>query len=471
MTLHLHDTETRALREFTPLVPGHVSVYLCGATVQGEPHIGHVRSGVAFDVLRRWLLAHDYDVAFVRNVTDIDDKILNKARDAGRPWWEWAATYERSFTWAYDRLGVLPPSAEPRATGHITQMVQMIERLIERGHAYADSCGDVYFDVQSFPSYGALSGHKLDDVHQGESVAEGKRDPRDFTLWKGAKPGEPSWPTPWGPGRPGWHLECSAMAETYLGPDFDIHCGGLDLVFPHHENERAQSMAAGDGFSRYWLHNGWVTMGGEKMSKSLGNVLSVPNVLKKVRPQELRFYLGGAHYRSMLEYSDTALETAAVTYRGIEGFVRRAVERAGDVPMGKWTAGFAAALDDDLGVPKALAEIHATVTLGNTALESGDLPAAVEHAGSVRAMLDILGVDPLDPHWSSDSGSDAAALGALGVLVEAELQRRATAKATKDWAVADEIRDRLAQAGVDVTDTPNGPEWSLGTSKTDEAGL
>ncbi|MBY4130831.1 cysteine--tRNA ligase [Rhodococcus fascians] len=471
MTLHLHDTETRALREFTPLVPGHASVYLCGATVQGEPHIGHVRSGVAFDVLRRWLLAHDYDVAFVRNVTDIDDKILNKARDAGRPWWEWAATYERSFTWAYDRLGVLPPSAEPRATGHITQMVQMIERLIEGGHAYADPCGDVYFDVRSFPSYGALSGHKLDDVHQGESVAEGKRDPRDFTLWKGAKPGEPSWPTPWGPGRPGWHLECSAMAETYLGADFDIHCGGLDLVFPHHENERAQSMAAGDGFSRYWLHNGWVTLGGEKMSKSLGNVLSVPNVLKKVRPQELRFYLGGAHYRSMLEYSDTALETAAVTYRGIEGFVRRAVERAGEVPMGKWTAGFAAALDDDLGVPKALAEIHATVTLGNTALESGDLPATVEHAGSVRAMLDILGVDPLDPHWSADSGSDAAALGALGVLVEAELERRATAKATKDWAVADEIRDRLAKAGVDVTDTPNGPEWSLGTSKTDEAGL
>ncbi len=471
MTLHLHDTETRALREFTPLVPGHASVYLCGATVQGEPHIGHVRSGVAFDVLRRWLLAHDYDVAFVRNVTDIDDKILNKARDAGRPWWEWAATYERSFTWAYDRLGVLPPSAEPRATGHITQMVQMIERLIERGHAYADECGDVYFDVQSFPSYGALSGHKLDDVHQGESVAEGKRDPRDFTLWKGAKPGEPSWPTPWGPGRPGWHLECSAMAETYLGADFDIHCGGLDLVFPHHENERAQSMAAGDGFSRYWLHNGWVTMGGEKMSKSLGNVLSVPNVLKKVRPQELRFYLGGAHYRSMLEYSDTALETAAVTYRGIEGFVRRAVERAGEVPMGKWTAGFAAALDDDLGVPKALAEIHATVTLGNTALESGDLTAAVEYAGSVRAMLDILGVDPLDPHWAGDSGSDAAALGALGVLVDAELERRATAKATKDWTAADEIRTRLAKAGVDVTDTPNGPEWSLGTSKTDEAGL
>ncbi|AYJ52241.1 cysteine--tRNA ligase [Rhodococcus sp. P1Y] len=470
MTLHLYDTETRALREFSPLVPGHASVYLCGATVQGEPHIGHVRSGVAFDVLRRWLLAHDYDVAFIRNVTDIDDKILNKARDAGRPWWEWAATFERSFTWAYDKLGVLPPSAEPRATGHITQMVELIERLIASGHAYAAE-GDVYFDVVSFPDYGALSGHKLDDVHQGESVGAGKRDPRDFTLWKAAKPGEPSWPTPWGRGRPGWHLECSAMCEAYLGPDFDIHCGGLDLVFPHHENERAQSKAAGDGFSRYWLHNGWVTMGGEKMSKSLGNVLSVPNVLKSVRPQELRYYLGSAHYRSMLEYSDNALQTAAVTYRGIEGFVKRTVERAGEVPLGTWTEDFAAALNDDLGVPKALAAVHATVKTGNSALESGDLSGAVEQASKVRAMLSILGVDPLDPHWAADSGDNDAVVGALGVLVDAELQRRAQAKVDKDWAAADAIRDRLAKAGIDVTDTPNGPEWSVGaTSGTDEAG-
>jgi cysteinyl-tRNA synthetase len=461
VTLHLYDTETRALREFSPLVPGHVSVYLCGATVQGEPHIGHVRSGVAFDVLRRWLSAQDYDVAFIRNVTDIDDKILNKARDAGRPWWEWAATYERSFTWAYDKLAVLPPSAEPRATGHVTQMVELIERLIESGHAYAAE-GDVYFDVVSFPDYGALSGHKLDDVHQGESAALGKRDPRDFTLWKAAKPGEPSWPTPWGRGRPGWHLECSAMCKAYLGPDFDIHCGGLDLVFPHHENERAQSKAAGDGFSRYWLHNGWVTMGGEKMSKSLGNVLSVPNVLKSVRPQELRYYLGSAHYRSMLEYSDTALETAAVTYRGIEGFVNRTVERAGEVPLGTWTDDFADALNDDLGVPKALAAVHATVKAGNNALE---------RASKVRAMLSILGVDPLDPHWAADSGDNDAVVGALGVLVDAELQRRAQAKIDKDWPTADAIRDRLAKAGVDVTDTPNGPVWSVGaTSSTDEAG-
>ncbi|SEK45068.1 cysteine--tRNA ligase [Rhodococcus maanshanensis] len=469
MTLRLFDTETRALRDFVPLAPGHASIYLCGATVQGEPHIGHVRSGVAFDVLRRWLLAHDYDVAFIRNVTDIDDKILNKAADAGRPWWEWAATYERAFDWAYDRLGVLPPSAEPRATGHVTQMVEMMQRLIDAGHAYA-AAGDVYFDVRSYQQYGALSGHKLDDVHQGESAAEGKRDPRDFTLWKAEKPGEPSWPTPWGRGRPGWHLECSAMAEAYLGAEFDIHCGGLDLVFPHHENELAQSRAAGDGFARYWLHNGWVTMGGEKMSKSLGNVLSVPNVLKKVRPQELRYYLGGAHYRSMLEYSDHALEVAAESYRGLEAFILKTRERAGEIPVGKWTEGFAAALDDDLAVPKALAEIHGSKTEGNKALDAGDLTAALEIAGQVRAMMGILGVDPLDPHWAADADDGSAAHAALDVLVRANLDARQKAKTDKDWAAADEIRDRLAAAGVEVTDTPNGPEWSLKTNHN-EAGL
>lgn len=468
MTLRLFDTEARALRDFVPLAPGRASIYLCGATVQGEPHIGHVRSGVAFDVLRRWLLAHGYDVAFVRNITDIDDKILNKAKDAGRPWWEWATTYERSFTWAYDQLGVLPPSVEPRATGHVTQMVELMQRLIDAGHAYA-AAGDVYFDVLSWKNYGALSGHKLEDVHQGESAAEGKRDPRDFTLWKAEKPGEPAWPTPWGRGRPGWHLECSAMAGTYLGSEFDIHCGGLDLVFPHHENELAQSRAVGDGFARYWLHNGWVTMGGEKMSKSLGNVLSVPNVLKKVRPQELRFYLGGAHYRSMLEYSDHALAAAAETYRGIEAFVLKTAERAGDVPIGTWTEAFAAALDDDLGVPKALAEIHGRQREGNRALAAGDLDTAVQIAGQVRAMTGILGVDPLDPHWASESSDASAAHDALDVLVRATLEARQQAKAEKDWAAADAIRDRLAAAGIAVTDTPDGPEWSLDKNRN-EAG-
>ncbi|WP_068149218.1 cysteine--tRNA ligase [Rhodococcoides corynebacterioides] len=460
MTLRLYDTATRAVRDFVPLADGHASVYLCGATVQGHPHIGHVRSGVAFDVLRRWLTATGFDVAFVRNVTDIDDKILAKAAAAGRPWWEWAATFERSFTSAYDALGVLPPSAEPRATGHVTQMVELIQRLIDAGHAYA-AAGDVYFDVQSYAAYGALSGHKLDDVHQGESVAEGKRDPRDFTLWKAAKPGEPSWPTPWGPGRPGWHLECSAMAEAYLGRAFDIHCGGLDLVFPHHENELAQSRGAGSDFAQYWLHNGWVTMSGEKMSKSLGNVVSIPTMLESVRPQELRYYLGSAHYRSMLEYSFEALQEAASAYRSVEAFVTRTAERAGDVPVGTWTDAFAEALDDDLAVPRALAEIHRLRREGNTALAAGDLPAAVAAASSVRAMAAVLGVDPLDPHWRGSSTDTSAEHAALGALVADDLDLRATAKAAKDWATADRIRDRLAGAGVQITDTPDGPEWSI----------
>lgn len=467
MTLRLFDTDTRTVREFAPLVPGRASVYLCGATVQGEPHIGHVRSGVAFDVLRRWLLAHDYDVWFIRNVTDIEDKILTKAAEAGRPWWEWAATHERAFDRAYERLGVLPPSAEPRATGHITQMVEMMQRLIDRGHAYA-SAGNVYFDVVSYPEYGKLSGHKLDDVHQGESAGEGKRDPRDFTLWKAAKPGEPTWPSPWGPGRPGWHLECSAMAEFYLGAEFDIHCGGMDLVFPHHENEIAQSKGAGDGFARYWLHNGWVTMGGEKMSKSLGNVLSVPNVLRKVRAVELRFYLGSAHYRSMLEYSDKALYDAAQSYQRIEAFVNRVFDRAGEIPVGKWPDAFAAALDDDLAVPKALAEIHRVVHEGNKALEAGAIDSACDLAGQVRAMLGVLGVDPFDPHWYAPSDSSAA-LSALDVLVGAELDRRQQARATKDWPTADAVRERLQAAGIEVTDTADGPEWALGAPQPGKA--
>ncbi|MEU6564464.1 cysteine--tRNA ligase [Nocardia nova] len=459
MTLRLFDTETRTLRDFTPLVPGHASVYLCGATVQGEPHIGHVRSGVAFDVLRRWLAANGYDVAFVRNVTDIDDKILTKAAAAGRPWWEWAATHERAFDRAYEALGVLPPSVEPRATGHITQMVDLMRRLIDRGHAYAAD-GNVYFDVRSYPAYGELSGHRIEDVQQGESAGSGKRDPRDFTLWKAAKPGEPTWPSPWGPGRPGWHLECSAMAEFYLGAEFDIHCGGMDLVFPHHENEIAQSRAAGDGFARTWLHNGWVTLGGEKMSKSLGNTLSVPNVLTRVRAVELRFYLGSAHYASMLEYSDQALSDAAQTYQRLEAFVQRTVERVGEVAVGKWTDTFAEALDDNLAIPKALAEIHRVVHEGNRALEAGAGEAAREAAGQVRAMLAILGVDPLDPHWAAPSDSSAAE-SALDVLVRAELERRQQARSEKDWAAADAVRDRLGAAGIEVVDTAGGSDWSL----------
>ncbi len=453
------------MRDFTPLRSGQVSIYLCGATVQGVPHIGHVRSGVAFDVLRRWLSVRGDDVLFVRNVTDIDDKILRKAAEHGRPWWEWAATHERAFDDAYAALGVLPPSISPRATGHVTQMVQLMQRLLDGGHAYAAD-GDVYFDVASFPGYGALSRQKLADVHQGESVATGKRDPRDFTLWKAAKPGEPSWPTPWGPGRPGWHLECSAMARAYLGAEFDIHCGGMDLVFPHHENELAQSRAAGDGFASYWLHNGWVTMGGEKMSKSLGNVLAVPEVLKRVRPQELRYYLGGAHYRSMLEFSEPALQESAAGYRRCESFVHRVHERVGTPERGLLCAEFVAAMDDDLGVPAALAAVHGCVREGNSALEAGEHQAAIGAAGSVRAMLDVLGLDPLDPHWASRDASPAVQQ-ALDVLVGAELERRQHARAARDFATADEVRDRLAAAGVEVTDTPDGPQWSIDEQEED----
>ena len=386
VTLRIYDTATRTLRDFEPVRAGHASVYLCGATVQTVPHIGHIRSGVAFDILRNWLEAHGLDVAFVRNVTNIDDKILTKAADNGRPWWEWAATHERAFQWAYDQLGVRPPSIEPRATGHITEMVEYMRRIIDNGHGYAAD-GNVYMQPTSLPDYGHLSGQKLDELDQGESAGTGKRDPRDFTMWKAAKPGEPSWPTPWGDGRPGWHIECTAMATKYLGAEFDIHCGGLDLQFPHHENEIAQAHAAGDPFARYWMHNGWVTMSGEKMSKSLGNVLSIPNVLTKVRPVELRYYLGSAHYRSMLEYSEASLQEAAAGYRRIESFLHRVVElNAGEIEKGEVTGAFTAAMDDDLGVPAALAEVHNAVRAGNSALDKGDTAEATAIAGQVRAM-------------------------------------------------------------------------------------
>ena len=436
-------------------------MYLCGATVQTVPHIGHIRSGVAFDILRNWLEAHGLDVAFVRNVTNIDDKILTKAADNGRPWWEWAATHERAFQWAYDQLGVRPPSIEPRATGHITEMVEYMRRIIDNGHGYAAD-GNVYMQPTSLPDYGHLSGQKLDELDQGESAGTGKRDPRDFTMWKAAKPGEPSWPTPWGDGRPGWHIECTAMATKYLGAEFDIHCGGLDLQFPHHENEIAQAHAAGDPFARYWMHNGWVTMSGEKMSKSLGNVLSIPNVLTKVRPVELRYYLGSAHYRSMLEYSEASLQEAAAGYRRIESFLHRVVElNAGEIEKGEVTDAFTAAMDDDLGVPAALAEVHNAVRAGNSAVDKGDTAEATAIAGQVRAMTAILGVDPYAPQWRDRDQSNDAALAALDVLIADALRRRELARADKDWATADQVRDQLNAAGIDIVDTADGAKWSL----------
>ncbi|MDT7591225.1 MAG: cysteinyl-tRNA synthetase, partial [Pseudonocardiales bacterium] len=445
MSLRLYDTATRSEREFVPLRAGAASIYVCGATVQGMPHIGHVRSGLNYDVMRRWLGRGGLDVTLVRNVTDIDDKILNKAAEAGRPWWGWAATHERAFDAAYLALGCLPPSIGPRATGHVPQMIELMDRLISSGHAYAAG-GDVYFDVRSYPDYGALSGQRPDEMQQGESACGSKRAANDFTLWKAAKPGEPAWPTPWGPGRPGWHLECSAMASMYLGPEFDIHGGGLDLVFPHHENERAQSRAVGDGFARYWTHNAWVTLGGDKMSKSLGNTLSIDVLLQRVRGAELRYYLVAPHYRSMIEYSDAALSEAVAAYRRIEAFLHRVRERIG-VPTlsdGVLPAEFVDALDNDLGTPGAVAAIHTVVREGNAALDSGDRAVAAAAAASVRAMTDVLGLDPLGEQWRHQQGAAEGAAGvALSSLVEDLLVQRAEARAQRDFTTADAIRDRL----------------------------
>jgi cysteinyl-tRNA synthetase len=460
VSLHLYDTATRSQREFHPVRSGTASIYVCGATVQGVPHIGHVRSVLNFDVLRRWLAHGGLDVTLVRNVTDIDDKILTRSTDAGRPWWEWAFTHEREFEWAYTTLGCLPPAIAPRATGHVTQMVELIRRLIDGGHAYAAG-GDVYFSVSSFADYGGLSHQKPDEMQQGEQPAAGKRDPRDFTLWKAAKPGEPSWPTPWGRGRPGWHLECSAMATAYLGPEFDIHGGGIDLVFPHHENERAQSNAVGDPFARYWLHNAWVTLSDEKMSKSLGNVVSIPEMLKLVRPVDLRYYLIGPHYQSNIEYSKAALDDAVAAYHRIESFVRRVTQRTGTVEPGVLCADFTAAMDDNVGTPAALAAVHTTVREGNTALDAGDDAAARGAAASVRAMTAVLGVDPLDESWAEAPGADSASRTALGALVGHLLAQRQEARAAKDFAAADVLRDRLLAAGIAVEDTSDGPQWTI----------
>ncbi|MCZ2803958.1 cysteine--tRNA ligase [Modestobacter sp. VKM Ac-2983] len=465
MSLRLYDTAARAVRDFTPLRAGRVSMYVCGLTVQGPPHIGHVRFAIAFDVLRRWLLHQGNEVTYVRNVTDVDDKILSKAAAAGVPWWAWAYENERAATRAYDVLGTLPPSYEPRATGHVPEMVELIERLIAGGHAY-DVDGDVYFDVRSFPGYGELTGQKLGDLQPAADTEtdERKRDPRDFALWKSAKDGDPataSWPTPWGRGRPGWHLECSAMAEKYLGPEFDVHGGGLDLRFPHHENERAQSQAAGDGFARYWLHNGWVTMGGEKMSKSLGNTALVDEVVQRVRPVELRYYLVAPHYRSTIEFTEPALEEAGVAYRRLESFVRRAAEVVGE-GAGKpvLPAEFTAALDDDLSTPAAVAVVHEFVTQGNSALAADDAEALAAALGAVRAMLGVLGLDPLDPQWA-DAGGDRRLAEATDGLVALALEQRTAARARKDYASADAIRNQLGALGVQVEDTPQGTRWEL----------
>ena len=454
-SLNLYDTKSRKVSSFNPIKKGEVGIYLCGATVQAPPHIGHIRSGVNFDILRRWLITSGYKVTFIRNVTDIDDKIIHKAGHEEITWWQVAAKYERAFTDAYNKLNVLPPTYEPRATGHITQMIELIEKLIENGSAYAPGNGDDYLEVKKVKDYLSLSNQKLDDLLVADDAdLKFKKDPKDFALWKAAKKGEPSWPTPWGDGRPGWHIECSAMAHAYLGESFDIHGGGLDLIFPHHENEIAQSNAAGFGFANIWMHNAWVTTSGEKMSKSLGNSLQVNEILKKVRGIELRWYLGSAHYRSMLEFSFEALAESATAFRRIEAFLSRAESILGKEAELLIADEFAKAMNDDLAVPQALAFIAESMRIGNSAAE--DKKIIAKTAGEIRGALSVLGCDPKDEAFAATQSNNDAIDG----LIKLALEQREAARLRKDFVAADQIRDQISSLGITVEDTTNGPRWS-----------
>lgn len=499
--MKIYDSATHQVRDFEPLHPGKVGLYLCGPTVQGSPHLGHMRAALDFDVLVRWLKRSGFDVTYVRNVTDIDDKILKKSRETGVAWWALAAHYEREFNWAYRVLNTLPPDVTPHATAHIPSQIALVERLLQRGHAYADSAGNVYFSVTSLPQYGELTNQRLTDLattedeSQVDAVTEaGKRDPRDFALWKSAKPEEPAdaaWDAPWGRGRPGWHLECSAMSQAYLGDTFDIHGGGLDLRFPHHENEQAQSRGAGWGFARYWMHNAWLTLKGEKMSKSVGNVVGVRRLLQRYPAPVVRLAVVATHYRTNLEFSEETLESAAGTWKKFSEFCRSHVSasapaavpprnvfgdeepdlsRRQELAKVELPQDFVQAMNEDLNVPGALPALHRAVKLGNTALAQADTAQAASHALQLRAMLDVLGLDPLDPAWGTESeGSaiagaksadqeDSASEEALKCLITALLERRGAAKAEKNWQQADEIRDLLDSCGLPVTDTPNGPQ-------------
>lgn len=475
MTIRLYDTRSASLVDLEPREAGKVGIYVCGPTVQSAPHIGHLRSALVYDIWRRWLAYRGLDVTLVRNVTDIDDKILNQTVDAAsagstEQWWALAYRIELEFTAGYDQLGILPPTYEPRATANISEMRELIASLIERGHAYAaaDESGDVYFDTQSWPQYGELTRQKLDDmVAASDAGPRAKRNPGDFALWKGSKPAEPetaSWPSPWGNGRPGWHIECTGMSRRYLGSSFDIHGGGLDLRFPHHENELAQSSALGDEFAKYWVHNGMVNVNGQKMSKSLGNSVLARDLLDAARPIVVRYLLGAAHYRSTIDYSDGSLDEAAAAFERLEVFIERAARRLRDTRFDVANTDnvpqtFSEAMDDDLAVPQALAVVHDTIRAGNAALDDGDLAAVAIARSQVVAMAQVLGINPLDPRWGSERSEPAVA--ALSALVEKLIEDRNTARTSKDFAVADRIRDELSAAGISVEDDSTGSHWSL----------
>lgn len=471
MSLSLFDSKAQAVRAFTPIVPGQVGIYLCGPTVQGAPHVGHLRSALVYDQLRRWLSVRGHNVTLVRNVTDIDDKVLENAKTSGEQWWALAYRYEIEFNRAYAALGILPPTYEPRATAAIPEMLEIIQRLIDNGYAYVaeDGSANVYFAAGKWAKYGELTNQKITDMDIAEDAdPRGKREPHDFALWKAHKKGEPetaAWHSPFGTGRPGWHIECSAMSTKYLGTHFDIHGGGLDLRFPHHENELAQSSAAGDEFANYWLHNGLVNVSGTKMSKSLGNSVFASDLLSAGRGIAVRYYLGSAHYRSVLDYHEGVLDEAESAVSRIETFIDRASRRLAEtkflrsVPqdlMQALPSDFVSAMDDDLAMPAALATLHETVRAGNSSLDSEDLAAAADALVAVQAMAEVLGINPAS--WSAAASNNDGALDSLVVSLIAE---RDAARAAKDFARSDAIRDQLKASGIVLEDAADGTHWSV----------
>jgi cysteinyl-tRNA synthetase len=465
--VQVYNTLGRALQPFETRDAGVVGMYVCGPTVQSAPHVGHGRQAVAFDVIRRYLEWRGYAVRYVANVTDIEDKIIAAAAEQGVSTTEVAERARAQFDTAYNRLGVRPYDAITFATEHIPDMIDMITALIERDHAYA-SGGDVYFSVRSLPTYGELSGRNVDDLVSGARIEPGefKRDPLDFALWKAAKPGEPSWESPWGPGRPGWHIECSAMARKELGFGFDIHGGGLDLVFPHHENEIAQSEAAENArpFARYWLHNGMVRLKGDKMSKSSGNVVGLLDLLESNRPQAVRLFYLRAHYRQPIDYSSDAVEDAEASLDRLWAFRRRADEHRGAAADSEAIERFTAAMDTDFNTAEALAVLFDVVRDGNRHLDGGEdaapFAAAFDEIAAVLGLVEAAAeIEDL-----ADSLADVAArFGIAGddaaAVVSALIGMRTTARGARDFEQSDAIRDALADAGVVLEDGPDGTSW------------
>lgn len=468
MTLSLYDSKSQTLRAFTPIVPGQVGIYVCGPTVQGAPHVGHLRSALVYDILRRWLEATGHEVTLVRNVTDIDDKVLENAKAQGAQWWALAYHFEQDFNAAYRKIGIQSPTYEPRATGAIPEMLEIIDRLIERGYAYATEDGSVYFESAKWTNYGDLTNQKLADMEASEGSESGKRNAHDFALWKAAKPGEPesaAWDSKFGRGRPGWHIECSAMSTKYLGSNFDIHGGGLDLRFPHHENELAQSAAAGDAFANYWLHNGLVNVNGQKMSKSLGNSIFASELFAKAGGLAVRYYLGSAHYRSVLDYHDGVLDEATSAIGRIETFIKRAIRVLQTDPLivslaPNFPQKFADAMNDDLNIPAALGVLHETVREGNSALDANDVDKLRSAFLAVVGMTNVLGINPLNLTWSSGVGATTEHF-ALDSLVQSLVEQRNAARAAKDFATADQIRDIISAAGIKLEDAADKTHWSV----------